>query len=159
MRFCWSPAERTQVIFYACAGGGQHVSEERYCGGRDEDGCRKKPSPKSRSLSDRLCCANDSLLGVVFHQKINFFTRSCHRFPGFVPGFDQLRRTHQSHRISVVILRARARRVVPALFSRDRSRRFPIRLVLLDGFRLHPMERRISPEMIAATASWAIYGR
>jgi AcrR family transcriptional regulator len=33
-----------------------------------------------------------------------------------------------------------------------------IRLVLLDGFRLHPLERRISPEMIAATASWAIYG-
>ncbi|HXN23810.1 MAG TPA: TetR/AcrR family transcriptional regulator [Candidatus Dormibacteraeota bacterium] len=33
-----------------------------------------------------------------------------------------------------------------------------IRLVLLDGFRQHPMERRISPEMIAATASWAIYG-
>jgi len=33
-----------------------------------------------------------------------------------------------------------------------------IRLVLLDGFRLHPMERRISPELIAATTSWAIYG-
>lgn len=33
-----------------------------------------------------------------------------------------------------------------------------IRLVLLDGFRLHPMERRIAPELIAATASWAIYG-
>jgi AcrR family transcriptional regulator len=33
-----------------------------------------------------------------------------------------------------------------------------IRVVLLDGFRRHPMERRISPELIAATASWAIYG-
>ena len=33
-----------------------------------------------------------------------------------------------------------------------------IRLVLLDGFRRHPQERRISPEMIAAAASWAIYG-
>jgi AcrR family transcriptional regulator len=33
-----------------------------------------------------------------------------------------------------------------------------IRLILLEGFRLHPEERRISPEMIAATASWAIYG-
>ena len=33
-----------------------------------------------------------------------------------------------------------------------------IRVVLLDGFRRHPLERRISPEMIAATASWAIYG-
>ncbi|MGC1417962.1 MAG: TetR/AcrR family transcriptional regulator [Candidatus Acidiferrum sp.] len=33
-----------------------------------------------------------------------------------------------------------------------------IRLVLLDGFRSHPMERRIAPELIAATASWAIYG-
>jgi AcrR family transcriptional regulator len=33
-----------------------------------------------------------------------------------------------------------------------------IRLVLLDGFRYHPLERRIPPEMIAATASWAIYG-
>jgi AcrR family transcriptional regulator len=33
-----------------------------------------------------------------------------------------------------------------------------IRLVLLDGFRHHPVDRRISPEMIAATASWAIYG-
>jgi AcrR family transcriptional regulator len=33
-----------------------------------------------------------------------------------------------------------------------------IRLVLLDGFHRHPVERRISPEMIAATASWAIYG-
>ena len=33
-----------------------------------------------------------------------------------------------------------------------------IRMLLLDGFRLHPVERRISPEMVAATASWAIYG-
>jgi AcrR family transcriptional regulator len=33
-----------------------------------------------------------------------------------------------------------------------------IRLVLLDGFRHHPVERRISPELVAATASWAIYG-
>ena len=33
-----------------------------------------------------------------------------------------------------------------------------IRLVLLEGFRQHPQERRISPEMIAAAASWTIYG-
>jgi AcrR family transcriptional regulator len=33
-----------------------------------------------------------------------------------------------------------------------------IRLMLLEGFRKHPQERRISPEMVAATASWAIYG-
>jgi AcrR family transcriptional regulator len=33
-----------------------------------------------------------------------------------------------------------------------------IRLLLLEGFRKHPMERRISSELIAATASWAIYG-
>jgi AcrR family transcriptional regulator len=33
-----------------------------------------------------------------------------------------------------------------------------IRVVLLEGFRKHPQECRISPEMIAATASWAIYG-
>jgi AcrR family transcriptional regulator len=33
-----------------------------------------------------------------------------------------------------------------------------IRLVLLEGFRKHPQERRISQEMVAATASWAIYG-
>jgi AcrR family transcriptional regulator len=33
-----------------------------------------------------------------------------------------------------------------------------IRLVLLDGFKVHPVERRISPEAIAAAASWAIYG-
>jgi AcrR family transcriptional regulator len=33
-----------------------------------------------------------------------------------------------------------------------------IRVVLLDGFRQHPADRRIPAEMIAATASWAIYG-
>ncbi len=33
-----------------------------------------------------------------------------------------------------------------------------IRLVLLDGSRKHQVERRIPAEMIAATASWAIYG-
>jgi AcrR family transcriptional regulator len=33
-----------------------------------------------------------------------------------------------------------------------------IRLVLLEGFRKHPQERRISPEMIAAAASWTVYG-
>jgi len=33
-----------------------------------------------------------------------------------------------------------------------------IRLVLLEGFRKHAQERRISPEMIAAAASWTIYG-
>jgi AcrR family transcriptional regulator len=33
-----------------------------------------------------------------------------------------------------------------------------IRLILLEGFRRHPEERRISQEMIAATASWALYG-
>jgi len=33
-----------------------------------------------------------------------------------------------------------------------------IRIVLLDGFQRHPVERSISAEMIAATASWAIYG-
>jgi AcrR family transcriptional regulator len=33
-----------------------------------------------------------------------------------------------------------------------------IRIILLEGFRRRPQERRISPEMIAATASWAIYG-
>jgi AcrR family transcriptional regulator len=33
-----------------------------------------------------------------------------------------------------------------------------IRLMLLEGFRKHPQDRRISPEMVAATASWAIYG-
>lgn len=33
-----------------------------------------------------------------------------------------------------------------------------IRLVLLDGLKHRSTERRTSPEMIAATASWAIYG-
>ncbi len=33
-----------------------------------------------------------------------------------------------------------------------------IKLVLLDGFQQHPVERSIPAEMIAATASWAIYG-
>ena len=33
-----------------------------------------------------------------------------------------------------------------------------IRLMLLEGFRHHPQERRIPQEMIAATASWTIYG-
>jgi AcrR family transcriptional regulator len=33
-----------------------------------------------------------------------------------------------------------------------------IRLMLLEGFRKHPQERRIPAEMIAATASWTIYG-
>src|ERR1700694_1510509 len=33
-----------------------------------------------------------------------------------------------------------------------------IRIVLLDGFQRHPVERNIPAEMIAATASWAIYG-
>jgi AcrR family transcriptional regulator len=33
-----------------------------------------------------------------------------------------------------------------------------IRIVLLDGFQRHPVERIIPSEMIAATASWAIYG-
>src|SRR3984893_11988381 len=33
-----------------------------------------------------------------------------------------------------------------------------IRLVLLEGFRRHPQERRIPQEMIAAAASWTIYG-
>jgi hypothetical protein len=33
-----------------------------------------------------------------------------------------------------------------------------IRLLLLEGFRKHPVERRIPEEMIAATASWTIYG-
>src|ERR1700675_3173969 len=33
-----------------------------------------------------------------------------------------------------------------------------IRVVLLDGFQRHPMERSIPAELIAATASWAIYG-
>jgi AcrR family transcriptional regulator len=33
-----------------------------------------------------------------------------------------------------------------------------IRVVLLDGFERHPTERSIPPDLIAATASWAIYG-
>ena len=33
-----------------------------------------------------------------------------------------------------------------------------IRQLLLGGFRAHPTERRISEELVAATASWAIYG-
>src|SRR6202165_802904 len=33
-----------------------------------------------------------------------------------------------------------------------------IRQLLLYGFRSHPTERRISEELVAATASWAIYG-
>ena len=33
-----------------------------------------------------------------------------------------------------------------------------IRLILLEGFRIHAAESRISPEIIAATTSWAIYG-
>ena len=33
-----------------------------------------------------------------------------------------------------------------------------IRIIFLEGFRRHPEERRISHEMLAATASWALYG-
>lgn len=33
-----------------------------------------------------------------------------------------------------------------------------IRVILMDGFQKHPAERSIPPEMIAAAASWAIYG-
>jgi AcrR family transcriptional regulator len=33
-----------------------------------------------------------------------------------------------------------------------------IRVILLEGSQKHPVERTISPELIAATASWAIYG-
>jgi len=33
-----------------------------------------------------------------------------------------------------------------------------IRVILLEGSQKHPVERNISPELIAATASWAIYG-
>jgi hypothetical protein len=33
-----------------------------------------------------------------------------------------------------------------------------MRLMLLEGFRKHPQERRIPAEMIAAAASWTIYG-
>lgn len=33
-----------------------------------------------------------------------------------------------------------------------------IRIILLDGFNKHPAEREVNPDLIAATASWAIYG-
>jgi AcrR family transcriptional regulator len=33
-----------------------------------------------------------------------------------------------------------------------------VRIVLLDGFKRHPVERSIPAEMVAATTSWAIYG-
>jgi AcrR family transcriptional regulator len=33
-----------------------------------------------------------------------------------------------------------------------------IRIILMDGYNKHPVDRNIPPEMIAATASWAIYG-
>jgi hypothetical protein len=33
-----------------------------------------------------------------------------------------------------------------------------VRTMLLDGLRLHPPASGDSPEMLAATASWAIYG-
>jgi AcrR family transcriptional regulator len=33
-----------------------------------------------------------------------------------------------------------------------------IRVILMDGFKKHPVERSIPPDMIAAAASWAIYG-
>jgi AcrR family transcriptional regulator len=33
-----------------------------------------------------------------------------------------------------------------------------IRVILMDGSQKHPVERSIPPEMIAAAASWAIYG-
>lgn len=33
-----------------------------------------------------------------------------------------------------------------------------IRVILLDGYKKHPSESNINPELIAATASWAIYG-
>lgn len=33
-----------------------------------------------------------------------------------------------------------------------------IRIILLDGFNKHPVERDVNPDLIAATASWAIYG-
>ncbi|HEV8075234.1 MAG TPA: TetR/AcrR family transcriptional regulator [Candidatus Acidoferrum sp.] len=33
-----------------------------------------------------------------------------------------------------------------------------IRVILMDGYKKHPVERNIPPEMIAAAASWAIYG-
>ena len=33
-----------------------------------------------------------------------------------------------------------------------------IRVILMDGFKKHPVEGSINPELLAATASWAIYG-
>jgi len=33
-----------------------------------------------------------------------------------------------------------------------------IRVILMDGYKKHPTEGSINPELIAATASWAIYG-
>lgn len=33
-----------------------------------------------------------------------------------------------------------------------------IRLILMDGYKKHPLESSINPELIATTASWAIYG-
>jgi AcrR family transcriptional regulator len=33
-----------------------------------------------------------------------------------------------------------------------------IRVILMDGYKKHPVEASINPELIAATASWAIYG-
>ena len=33
-----------------------------------------------------------------------------------------------------------------------------IRVILMDGYKKHPAERSVNPELIAATASWAIYG-
>lgn len=33
-----------------------------------------------------------------------------------------------------------------------------IRVVLMDGYKKHPAETSINPELVAATASWAIYG-
>ena len=33
-----------------------------------------------------------------------------------------------------------------------------IRVVLMDGFKKHPAESSVNPELVAATASWAIYG-
>jgi AcrR family transcriptional regulator len=33
-----------------------------------------------------------------------------------------------------------------------------IRVILMDGFKKHPVAGSINPELVAATASWAIYG-
>jgi AcrR family transcriptional regulator len=33
-----------------------------------------------------------------------------------------------------------------------------LQVILMDGFQKHPVERNIPPELVAATASWAIYG-